>query len=149
MPRCCRESDAGLLDKLELVERRYLKRAAVLLFHADPERFVTGAFVKIGFFLTDDDLLYQDEIHGDLFTQVEKTLDLLLTKYLKAGISYEGIQRLETFPVARGRRARGGAQRHHPQGLQQRHPDPDQRVCRQARCCWNAGQLPQDWTVEN
>jgi len=38
--------------------------------------------------------LYHDEIHGDLFSQVSKTIDLLLTKYLKAGISYQGIQRI-------------------------------------------------------
>jgi len=54
---------------------------------------------KIGFFRTDSDLLYHDEIHGDLFGQVEQALDLLLTKYLKAGISYEGLQRIESFPV--------------------------------------------------
>jgi ATP-dependent DNA helicase RecG len=41
---------------------------------------VTCAFVKIGFFRTNDDPLYHDEIHGDLFTQVSKTIDLLLTK---------------------------------------------------------------------
>ena len=84
---------------MHLLDGSYLKRAAVLLFHPDPERFVTGAFVKIGFFRTNADLLYHDEIHGDLFTQVEKTLDLLLTKYLKAGISYRGIQRVENLPV--------------------------------------------------
>ena len=36
----------------------------------------------------------QREIEGDLFTQVDKTVDFLLTKYLKATISYEGIQRV-------------------------------------------------------
>ena len=44
-------------------------------------------------------ILNSDEVHGDLFTQVGKTMELLLTKYLKAGISYQGIQRVETFPV--------------------------------------------------
>ena len=68
------------------------------LFHPDPERFITGAFVKIGYFRTNAELLYQDEIHGDLFSQVDRTMDLLLTKYLKAGISYRGIQRVETLP---------------------------------------------------
>ena len=82
-----------------MVDGTYLKRAALLLFHPDPERFVTAAFVKIGFFRTDADLLYHDEIHGDLFTQTEKTIELLLTKYLKAGISYRGVQRMETYPV--------------------------------------------------
>lgn len=88
-----------LLDKLRLFDSGYLKRAALLLFHEDPERIVTGAYVKIGHFRTDSDLLYHDEIHGDLLGQVEKTIDLLLTKYLRAGISYEGVQRLEAFPV--------------------------------------------------
>ena len=86
------EGDAALLDKLHLTEGHYLKRAATLLFHADPEKFTSGACVKIGFFRTDSDLLYHDLIEGDLFTQVEKTLDLLLTKYLRAGISYQGAQ---------------------------------------------------------
>jgi ATP-dependent DNA helicase RecG len=94
-----RESDAQLLDKLRLIEGRYLKRAAVLLFHPDPERFVTGAFIKIGYFRTNSELLFHDTIHGDLFLQIDKTMDLLLTKYLKAMISYEGVQRVETYPV--------------------------------------------------
>lgn len=43
-----KEPDPSLLDKLHLLEGEYLKRAAVLLFHPEPERFVTGAYVKIG-----------------------------------------------------------------------------------------------------
>jgi ATP-dependent DNA helicase RecG len=37
------------------------------------------------------------QINGNLFEQVEKTMDLLLTKYTKALISYEGLIRVETF----------------------------------------------------
>lgn len=66
------EADGVLLDKLRLVEGARLKRAAVMLFHDDPERVVTGAYVKIGYFRTDSDLLYQDEVHGSLLEQVEK-----------------------------------------------------------------------------
>lgn len=40
------ESDAVLVDKLHLTERQYLKRAATLLFHPEPEKFTTGACVK-------------------------------------------------------------------------------------------------------
>lgn len=61
------EVDSGLIDKLHLMEGDYLKRAAVLLFHPDPEKYVTGAFIKIGFFRTDADLLYHDEIHATCF----------------------------------------------------------------------------------
>ena len=101
------DGDAALLDSLLLVEGAYLKRATALLFGTKPERFVPGAYVKIGFFITDDDLRYQDEIHGDLFSQVERTLEILAVKYLKAFISYQGVQRLETFlfPLAALREA--------------------------------------------
>ncbi|HWR25789.1 MAG TPA: transcriptional regulator, partial [Methanosarcina sp.] len=44
-----------------------------------------------------NDLRFQDEIHGNLFEQIEKTIDLLFSKYIKAEISYEGITRLEKF----------------------------------------------------
>ena len=96
-----REPDAKLLTRLKLFEGKYLKRAAVLLFHPDPLVFVTGAFVKIGFFRSQSDLVYHDEVNGDLFSQVQQVQDLLLTKYLKAAVTYEGIVRVERFPVPR------------------------------------------------
>jgi hypothetical protein len=52
-------------------------------------------------FRSESDLVYHDEVRGELFRQVDRTLDLLLTKYLKAAIHYEGIQRIERFPVPR------------------------------------------------
>lgn len=141
-----RESTRGLIEKLHLRDGTYLKRAAVLLFHPDPERFVTGAFVKVGFFRTNADLLYHDEIHGDLFTQVEKTMDLLLTKYLKAGISYQGIQRVETLPVPEAalREAVLNAVMHKDYAS----AAPIQiSVYADKLMLWNPGELPQDWTV--
>jgi ATP-dependent DNA helicase RecG len=137
-----------LLEKLHLTEGSYLKRAAILLFHPDPEKYVTGAFVKIGYFRTDDDLLFQDEIHGHLFEQIEKTLDLLFTKYLKAFISYEGIQRVERllFPKAALREALLNAIAHkdYSSGI------PIQiSVYTDKIIFWNEGTLPENWTVEN
>ena len=37
----------------------------------------------------------------NMFQQIHKLMDLLCTKYLKAVITYEGIQRIETFPMPR------------------------------------------------
>jgi ATP-dependent DNA helicase RecG len=71
-PEILDEPDPSLLEKLHLRDGAYLKRAAVLLFHPDPERFVTGAYLKIGYFESNVDLRYQDEIHGDLFAQVTR-----------------------------------------------------------------------------
>jgi ATP-dependent DNA helicase RecG len=92
-------SDSQLLETLKLVDGQFLKRAAILCFDEDPEKWVTGAYVKIGYFRTDDDLVYQDEIHGSLITMPDKVIDTLYTKYFKGIISYEGIQRVETYPV--------------------------------------------------
>ncbi len=75
-----RESNLALLQKLRLMDGTYLKRAALLLFHPDPEQFFTGAYMKIGFFRTPSDLRFQDVISGYLFEQVEKTMDLLMSK---------------------------------------------------------------------
>ena len=38
-------------------------------------------------------------IHGNLFQQIVRLMDLLCTKYMKAVITYEGIQRIETLPM--------------------------------------------------
>ena len=99
-PEILRESDESVIEKLQLQEAGFLKRAAVLLFHPEPHRFIMEAFVKIGYF-RGSELLFQDVVEGDLFTQVDRTMDLLYTKYTRALISYDGVYRVETFPVPR------------------------------------------------
>lgn len=142
------DSNALLLENLQLTESGYLKRAAILLFHPNPGKFVTGAFIKIGKFTTDDDLRFQDEITGNLFEQVEKTMDLLFTKYIKAEISYEGITRVETYeyPKDAVREALLNAVAHKDYSG----ATPIQiSVYDDKIIFWNEGQLPENWTVEN
>ena len=44
-----------------------------------PEKWQLGAYVKIGYFETDADLLYQDEIHGSILEQIDNgEFDLLI-----------------------------------------------------------------------
>ena len=50
-----------LLQNLHLFEGENLNRAAILGFHSDPEKWVTGAYIKIAFFENEADILYQDE----------------------------------------------------------------------------------------
>lgn len=119
----------------------------MLLFHPDPEKFVTGAYIKIGYFRTESDLLFQDTIHGNLFEQVEKTIDLLFTKYIRAMISYEGISRVETYeyPVAALREALLNAVAHKDYAG----CTPIQiKVYADRIRIWNEGQLPENWTVD-
>ena len=142
------DSNEHLIDNLQLKENEFLKRAAILLFHPNPENYVTGAYIKIGFFESDSELIYQDEIHGNLFEQVEKTINLLFTKYIKATISYEGIHRIETYeyPKEALREALLNAIAHkdYSSGI------PIQiSVYKDKILFWNDGQLPENWTVEN
>lgn len=87
-----------LLNKLNLTKGEHITRAGVLLFHEEPERFITNSFVKIGFFKTASDLRFQDVVSGNLFSQLDRTLELLFSKYTKAYIRYEGAQRIEEMP---------------------------------------------------
>ena len=141
------EGRASLLRKLHLFEGDYVKRAAALLFHDHPEQFTKGAYVKIGFFRTDADLVYQDEIHGNLFQQVDQCMDLLLTKYMKAYISYEGLQRVERypFPVPALREALLNAIVHKDYSS----ANPVQiSVYEDQIVFWNAGRLPEELPLE-
>jgi len=142
------DSDEHLIENLQLKENNYLKRAGILLFHPKPENFVTGAYVKIGFFESDSELMYQDEVHGNLFNQVEKTIELLFTKYIKAIISYEGIHRIETYEYPKDaiREALLNAISHkdYSSGF------PIQiSVYKDKLMIWNSGQLPENWTIKN
>ncbi|WP_162416153.1 ATP-binding protein [Cyclobacterium roseum] len=142
------DSNEHLIENLQLKEGKFLKRASILLFYTNPEKYVTGAYIKIGFFESDSDLRFQDEIHGNLFEQIEKTTELLFTKYIKALISYEGLNRVETYeyPKEAIREALLNAVAHkdYSGGV------PIQiSVYNDKLMIWNEGQLPENWTVKN
>ena len=92
-------SNRQLLDSLGLLDQGKLKRAAILLFNRNPEKWVTGAYIKIGYFGEGSDLRYQDEIHGSLFIQADRVVELIYLKYMKAMISYDNVTRIETYPL--------------------------------------------------
>ena len=145
--RDLRDNNHDLLEKLRLFEGPYLKRAAALLFYPDPEKYITGAYIKIGYFKTDDDLIYQDEIHGNLFRQVDLLLSLLTTKYLKATIRYEGIHRIEDLPVPRAalRESCLNAIVHKDYASS----TPIQiSVYDNRLMIWNCGILPESWSID-
>lgn len=141
------DDNENLLENLKLIENNYLKRAAILLFHPNPETFVTGAYIKIGYFEADDELKYQDEVQGNIFDQIEKTIDLLFTKYIKSSISYEGLNRVEKYdyPKDAVREALLNAVSHKDYAG----AVPIQiSVYPEKILFWNEGQLPDNWTIE-
>ena len=147
-PEAMDDSDEAVIERLQLRDGAFLKRAAALLFHPAPHRVSIGAHVKIGDF-RGGDLRFQDVVEGDLFTQVDRTLDLLYTKYTRGSISYrDDIYRVETFPVPRRamREAVINALIHRdyaePTSMQIRVNDEDIEIR-------NAAQLPSDWVAED
>ena len=135
-----------LLEKLRLIRTGFFTYSAMLLFTKDPEKWFTGAFIKIGFF-EGTEIIYHDEIHGSILEQADSVIELIYTKYLKAKISYEGIERVERypFPVEAVREAILNAIVHkdYARGspIQIRVYDDKMRLS-------NTGRLPADWTVE-
>ena len=135
-----------LVENLSLRDGEHLKRAAALLFHPSPGRLVPDAYVKIGYF-RGSELLFQDEVEGDLFTQVDRTMDLLYTKYTRGLVSYDGVYRVETFPVPREamREAVINAVIHRDYAS----PTTIQiRVLDDRIAIWNAAHLTPEWAAE-
>lgn len=142
------EPKETLMEKLHLTNGDYLTNAAMLLFSKDPERWQLGAYVKIGYFESDADLLYQDEIHGSILEQIDKIVELVYLKYMRAKITYEGMQRVERYfvPGEALREALLNALCH----KQYQSGVPIQiSVYEDKLYIANCGCLPENWTLEN
>ena len=142
------EPKDALMEKLHLTNGAYLTNAAMLLFSKDPERWQLGAYVKIGYFENDADLLYQDEVHGSILEQIDKIVELVYLKYMRAKITYDGMQRIERYfvPEAALREALLNALCHkeYQSGV------PIQiSVYADKLYIANCGRLPENWTLEN
>ena len=74
--------------------------AAILLFGRNPQKWFVGAVFRIGRFHTSEtDIIFQDEIEGNLIHMPDAVLDRLKSKYLKSYIRFEGMQRIEELEV--------------------------------------------------
>jgi len=94
VPSISKETDTKtILQKLNLAEKNHFKRASVLLFGSDPQKFYRQAVVRIGKFLSETEIQTTDIVKGNLFSQLENALEILRTKYLVSNIKYEGIHR--------------------------------------------------------
>ncbi|MDR1878241.1 MAG: putative DNA binding domain-containing protein [Bacteroidales bacterium] len=94
-------SDEELLHALNLTENGYLLLAAILAFHQTPQRWCIGAYIKIGYFADDTEILYQDELNGALVGMADKVMEIIFTKYFIGHIHYTGLQRIDNYPMPR------------------------------------------------
>jgi ATP-dependent DNA helicase RecG len=91
-----------ILDKLRLTEGNKLKRAALILFAKDPNRFYPNIQVKIGRFGKDStDLRFQEIVEGNLVQMLEAVQIQLNYKFLTRPVEFVGMQRIEKnqYPI--------------------------------------------------
>ncbi|WP_026905514.1 ATP-binding protein [Pedobacter glucosidilyticus] len=84
-----------LLQKLNLLNKKNLSRAAILLFSGQLQKYFPQAHIKIGRFVSPTEMISSDIITGNLFQQLEDVFEVLQKKYLIHQISYDGIHRRE------------------------------------------------------
>ena len=96
LPGIENDSDIEILKNLKILKNKAIKRAGIILFAKDPKEFFTSAFIKIGKFgKSDTELEYQDIIESAGYLLPEKTIKVLLNKYIGTKIYYDGLQRIE------------------------------------------------------
>lgn len=102
MPETNGLSSFQILEKLHLTEGEKLKRAAIILFGKDPNRFYSNVQVNIGRFGSDStDLKFHEVIEGNLVQMLEEVQAQLNYKFLTRPIDFAGMQRVERdeYPV--------------------------------------------------
>jgi ATP-dependent DNA helicase RecG len=103
MPDVSDLSIEELFEKLRLSDNGEIKRAAIILFGKDPNRFYPNVMVKIGRFGNDDaDLKFQETEEGNLIQLLKNVPNQLNYKFFTKPIDFEGMQRVEKgeYPVA-------------------------------------------------
>lgn len=96
-------STVELLEKIRLLDHGKLKRAAVILFGKDPNRFYPNIKVKIGRFgVNDADLRFQEVEEGNIMQLLKTVPNQLNYKFFTKPIDFEGLLRIEKdeYPVA-------------------------------------------------
>ncbi len=81
------DSPARRLEELELIKNGKLTTAAILLFHRQPSKIISGAKVEIGKMRNDGDVVSKKEIKGPLMQLSRSIMEILQLKYLYALIS--------------------------------------------------------------
>ena len=148
MPDISDLSNEVILDKLRLLDNGKLKRAAIILFAKDPNKFFPNINVKIGAFGSNDaDLFFQEVEENNLIKLLPAVQNQLNYKFLKKKISFEGFQRIEKgeYPVPAVREMILNALVHRSYtGI------PVQlRVYDYKISIWNEGDLPPNLTLDS
>ena len=141
-------NDLEILEKLRLAYNGQVKRAGIVLFGKDPNRFFSNCKVMIGRFGADsEDLIFQEPLEGNVVYLLEEVQNMLNYKFLKRPIDFEGMHRREgdEYPVAALREMLLNALVH----KKYMGASIQIRVFDDKLSIWNEGTLPNGMTVDN
>lgn len=141
-------NDINILEKLRLAYNGQIKRAGIVLFGKDPNRFFPNCKVMIGRFGKDsEDLKFQEVIEGNVVYLLDEVQNMLNYKFLTRPIDFEGMHRREgdEYPVAALREMLLNALVH----KKYMGATIQIRVFDNKLSIWNEGTLPTGMTVEN
>ena len=102
-----RDSGSAVLEKLGLLKKGRLLRAALLLFGKNPQAFFPSAMLKIGRFRPGGIIADDREIHGTIFNQIAAAMEYfrghLQTRFERKGLPARGV--IWEYPLAALREA--------------------------------------------
>jgi ATP-dependent DNA helicase RecG len=142
------KNDRAIIEKLNLVDSHKLKRAAIILFGKNTQKYFPQAHTRIGRFLSESEIIASDIVEGNLFQQLENSIDILRKKYLLNLFHFEGIHRREksVYPVEALREALLNALIHRDYTST---ASTQIRVYDDKLLIMNAGELPDELTIED
>lgn len=141
-------SDLEILEKLRLADDGKIKRAALVLFGKDPNRFFANCKIMIGRFGSDsEELIAHEPIEGNLIYLLRETQDLLNYKFLNRAVDFEGLHRKEEdeYPAAALREMLLNALVH----KKYMGAAIQIRVFENKLSIWNEGKLPEGLSIDN
>jgi len=137
-----------ILDKLGLLEDGRITNASLLLFGKEPQRYYIQASVRIGRFKDPITIIDDKEVVGNLFTQVEEAMRIIMG-HIGVRYEFEGeLRRKEIwdYPLDALREAIINALIHRD------YTDPSNvqiRIFDDSIWIWNPGKLPEGISLED
>lgn len=149
MPKgSAKDSTETILKNLDLMtDDGKLTNAAILLFGKNPQhRFINARFRLGRFGRSESDLMFQNEIGGNLIEMADEIIEVLRSKYLTTPIRYEGLHRIEDLeiPEAALRELIYNALVHRDYlGM-----DTTMKIYNDRIWLWNEGEMPKGYNTE-
>jgi ATP-dependent DNA helicase RecG len=95
------EGTAPLLRHFDLLDGDAMRKACAILFHPEPDRVVLGAYVEIGIFSAEGELLREDTVKSPAIMQPEAAVNLIYEKHIQGTYRIDGLFRETEYAYPR------------------------------------------------